>query len=271
MNSIQELGTRSPSAGTSRVKTRGVIYVVTGGRSYLGELVSSVKSLRRHEPDIPVTVFSRYKLPSRYRLERREVDPDLNPHKLKVRCLRESPYDETLFLDTDTSIKGKVSPLFDELKQHDFCVAHSHVADYSRRPPLLLDLVKADGYNTGVLLFRKSDPTSLFLSKWEGAVMAHDPKEMWAGHYGDQYFFTELVNGTGVADSELKFGILDNVKWNCRGIASEHVRKINRWSDVRIFHHRTSGMKIRKLIYSITDFPTAKVIAGKGLRLMRLR
>ena len=39
---------------------RGITYLASGGRSYLGELLTSIQSLRRHEPDLPVTVFSRF-------------------------------------------------------------------------------------------------------------------------------------------------------------------------------------------------------------------
>ena len=45
------------------IMKRGIIYLASGGRSYLGELLTSFQSLRRWEPTLPVTVFSRFTLP----------------------------------------------------------------------------------------------------------------------------------------------------------------------------------------------------------------
>ncbi len=248
-------------------RSRGVIYVVTGGRSYLGELMTSIGSLRQFEPDLPVTVFSTFPIPTRPGVTCIATDPAENPHKLKVYSLSGSPYEQTLFLDTDTFIRGRLEPLFEELKDRDFCAANAHVADYSTRPPRFIAMVKPGGYNTGVLLFRNSPATRAFLREWEAAVRNHDPADMWAGHNGDQHFFNKLLREGALDACGVRWGDLDNARWNCRGIAISTLKESGAWADVRILHHRTTSMKLRKLMYSATDLGTARVIAGKGWRM----
>lgn len=249
--------------------SRGVIYVVTGGRSYIGELLASVDSLRRYEPDLPVTVFSSFPVPARHGLLHKELGSDENPHKQKVFSLRRSPYEQTLFLDTDTCIRGSLQPLFAELDGRDFCAANAHVADYSVRPPKFLAMVKTGGYNTGVLLYRKSPATHAFLARWEDAVRAHDPADMWAGHNGDQHFFNLLVREGARERCGLRWGDLDNARWNCRGIAVSAVKVAGRWSGVHILHHRTIGMKLRKLAYCAIAPEITRVFAAKSWHVVK--
>lgn len=247
----------SPSAAC------GIIHLVSGGRSYLGELITSLKSLRRHEPDLPVTVFSRFKVPASLRCEWVPLESREHPLKLKVLTLRRSPYERTLFLDTDITVHGPLRPVFANLDAHDFCAANSHEADWSVNPPRFVAMVKPRDYNTGVLLYRKSDSFLRFLTQWENAVLAQDAHDMWAGHNCDQHHFNTLVTAGALEDCGVNFGELDNIIWNCRGIMCEPARALGRESDIRILHHRTRAMKLRKLFYSATDPATARDVLRK--------
>jgi len=244
--------------------SQGIIYLVSGGRSYLGELMTSLDTLRRVESTLPVTVFSRFELPRGAKADFQRITSNEHPLKLKVLTLRQSPYERTLFLDTDTSIRGPLSPLFAELDKHDFCVANSHDADWSVTPPRFLKMVKERDYNTGVLLYKKSSPPmERFLRQWEDAVLAQDPNDMWAGHYCDQYYFNKLVTAGALGECGVNYKELDNIIYNCRGAMYEAVQKQGRLKDIRIFHHRTRRMKLRKLFYSTMDPQTAREILKK--------
>ena len=142
---------------------------------------TSLASLRRHEPDLPVSVFSRYALPGRAQADHIVYDNEHHPLKQKVLVLAESPYEQTLFLDTDTTILGPITPVFDRLADANFAVAHASLVDRSQQPWKLLELENPDEYNTGVLLFDDSAPTRTFLQRWRDAVMPQDPADMWAG------------------------------------------------------------------------------------------
>jgi hypothetical protein len=259
------------SPATPAAAECGVIYLVSGGRSYLGELITSLKSLRRHEPELPVTVYSRFKVPASLRCEQVALDSREHPLKLKVLTLRRSPYERTLFLDTDITIHGALRPVFANLDGHDFCAANSHEADWSVVPPKFVAMVKPGDYNTGVLLFRKSDAMLRFLTRWEEAVLAQDPSDMWAGHNCDQHHFNRLVRAGALADCGVNFHELDNVVYNCRGVMLDEVKRLGRESDIRVFHHRTRAMKLRKLFYSSTDPATAREVVRKMFARVRRR
>jgi Nucleotide-diphospho-sugar transferase len=248
----------------------GIIYLVSGGRSYLGELITSLKSLRRHEPCLPVTVYSRFAVPAGLRAEWVPLDSREHPLKLKVLALRRSPYERTLFLDTDITIRGPLREVFGNLDTHDFCAANSHEADWSVKPPRFVTMVKPGDHNTGVLLYRKSEAMLQFLDRWEQAVLAQDPADMWAGHNCDQHHFNTLVRAGALPSCGVDFHELDNVIYNCRGVMLDAVKAAGRESDIRIFHHRTRAMKLRKLFYSATDPATAKELLRKCARRLGL-
>ncbi len=259
----------SEGAMKSDSRKRGVIYVVTGSRSYIGELVSSLKSLRRYEPDLPVIVYTNFSISGKYNVKVEPLGDHDNPHKHKVSSIRRSPFEETLFLDTDTEIRSSLEPLFEELGGRDFCAANAHEADYLVRPPRFIAMVKEATFNTGVLLYRKTEATDRFLEKWERAVVGHDSSQMWAGHYGDQYFFNDLLARGAREECGLRWGTVENWRWNLRSIAKPQVMSEGKLAEVCIMHERTSGMKIRKLMFAITDYATVFVMLEKAWRQTR--
>ena len=236
----------------------------------MGELITSLKSLRRHEPDLPVTVYSRFPVPAGLRAEWVPLDSREHPLKLKVLTLRRSPYERTLFLDTDITLHGPLREVFGNLDTHDFCAANSHEADWSVKPPRFVAMVRPGDYNTGVLLYRKSEAMLRFLDRWEQAVLAQDPADMWAGHNCDQHHFNALVRAGALPECGVDFHELDNVIYNCRGVMLDAVKAAGRESEIRIFHHRTRAMKLRKLFYSATDPATAKELLRKLTRRLGL-
>ncbi|MDQ8198912.1 putative nucleotide-diphospho-sugar transferase [Pelagicoccus enzymogenes] len=255
--------------GETASRKRGVIYVVAGSRSYMGELVSSLSSLRRHEPDLPVVVYTNFSVPAKFKVEVQALDDYDNPHKHKVSSIRRSPFEETLFLDTDTEIRDSLAPLFSELEGKDFCAANAHEADYLVRPPRFIAMIKEATFNTGVLLYRKSEASERFLERWERAVVSHDSSQMWAGHYGDQYFFNDLIAKGACEECGLRWGTVENWRWNLRSIAKPQVISEGKWAEVSIMHERTNGMKIRKLMFALTDYATIRVMLEKAWRQTR--
>ena len=249
---------------------RGIIYLASGGRSYLGELLTSIRSLRRYEATLPVTIFSKFTVPKGLaHCDSQGITGNEHPLKLKVLTLRHSPYMETLFLDTDTTVRGPLGPVFDQLGTHDFAAANSHEADWSVKPARFVNMVKPRDYNTGVLLYRKSEPVLRFIEKWETAVRAQDESDMWAGHNCDQFYFNSLVTEGALEASGVDFLELDNVVWNARGTMLPEIKRIGRLEDIRILHHRTRAMKTRKLFYSVTDWSTIREIGIKAVNRVR--
>lgn len=242
----------------------GVIYLVSGPRSYLGELRTSVLSLRRHEPDLPVTVFSNYGISRDLRVDHVPYDNELHPLQQKVDILARSPYERTLFLDTDTTVLAPIRPVFDYLDDHGFAVAHASLADYSVRPPRLSAMVDPNQFNTGVLCFDDSAESRGLLERWKAAVLEQDPADMWPGHHCDQTYFNKLVADGAIAECGVSFASLPNTVFNVRGLMVEEMKRQGIWDDARIFHHRTTAMKARKLAYSLTDMAAAREAIRRG-------
>ena len=244
--------------------SEGVIYLVSGPRSYLGELRTSVLSLRRHEPDLPVTVFSSSGIRKDLRVDHVPYDNELHPLQQKVDILAKSPYERTLFLDTDTTVLAPIRPVFEYLDRDGFAVAHASLADYSVRPPRLSAMVDPTQYNTGVLCFDQSPGTRRFLECWRSAVFEQDPADMWPGHHCDQTYFNQLVGAGVLEECATAFTSIPNTVYNVRGLMIDDMKAQGIWDDARILHHRTSAMKARKLAYSLTDLAAAREACRRG-------
>lgn len=205
----------------------GVIYIATGQR-YAAEAARSLASLRRHEPDLPVTLFTdvRQEHPGFTSVVYVE-DHRNHPRKAfyaKVAHMGDSPYERTLFLDTDTHVCGSVREVFDVLDRFEFAGAHAPKRIPGRKSGLP-QVVPASftQLNSGVLLFRKSKPVAALLADWLTRYHAHD----FPHFFGDQH---ELREALWVSDVQL--GVL-STEWNCRFLWAVTVE-----GPVKILHGR---------------------------------
>ncbi len=243
----------APGADAERPMARGVIYLVAGPKSYLGELATSLKGLRREHPDLPVTVFSPYPVPRGLDADHVDYHSALHPLQQKVDVLRRSPYEETLFLDTDTTILQPFVDVFDLAAAGNFAVAKAYRTITTDSGDDHVELEHPDQYNTGVLCFDRSAATTSFLDRWFDTVCAQDPHDMWPGHNCDQTWFNRLIADGAAEECGLSMVTLPNRLYNTRGAMAPELKRLGLWDEVRIFHHRTRAMKARKAMYSLTD------------------
>lgn len=244
---------RASSSNPGAPTTQGVIYLVAGPKSYLGELSTSLKGLRRQHPDLPVTVFSPYPIPRGLETDHLEYHSALHPLQQKVDVLRRSPYDRTLFLDTDTTILAPFVEIFDLAAAGNFALAKAYRAVSTGTGAKSIELEHPDLFNTGVLCFDSSRATSTFLDRWFETVCRQDPSDMWPGHNCDQTWFNQLVANGAPEVCGMSVVTLPNRVYNARGAMVDELKGRGLWGDVRIFHHRTHAMKARKAMYSLTD------------------
>lgn len=94
---------------------KGVIYVVTGPKeSYWEEDMLSIESLRRFNPDIPVTIFTDRIRPVKHQgvsVAKIPEPPTISFYDKWIE-IKNTPYYKTLFLDTDTYICDDLSDIF---------------------------------------------------------------------------------------------------------------------------------------------------------------
>ena len=139
---------------------RGVIYVATGP-AYVAEALASAASVRRHMPDLPITLYTDRSVASPHLDE--VVRFDAHGYLARIPRLALSPYERTLFLDSDTYVCGELTGAFDLLDRFDIALAHAPLRAIHEVAGV------PDGfpeYNAGVILFRRSPEVQACLAAW---------------------------------------------------------------------------------------------------------
>jgi len=143
--------------------TRGILYVATDDR-FLSEVYRSVESVREHMSELPITLYTS--------VPKNRVAMDWfsqvlsiprfrslsHPKEAKIASLAASPYEETLFLDSDTFLCNRVDELFDLLDTFDLGVAQDPNR-YRTEDTAPGEIPRAfPEMNTGVMVLRAREP-----------------------------------------------------------------------------------------------------------------
>ncbi len=196
------------------IESKGVVYIATGEK-YIDEACQSAASLKAHMPDLPVTIITNapVEIPVFDRVI--IISIPYYGYSDKVQYMYLSPYEETLFLDTDTYVCADFSELFTLLERFDIAAAHAPFRMSSIDAGFLKDyhLVKGpDSFpemNTGVILFKKNPRVAQFFIVW--LTLQKEALEFDANP-PDQVTFRQALY-----DSELRIATL-TPEYNCRFI-----------------------------------------------------
>lgn len=147
--------------------SRGVVYVAFGNR-YVAEAVYSAHSLRRHCPGLSTVLFTDKPLAETPFDEVKVVE--VGHIRAKVDLLAQSPFERTLYLDSDTRVVYDLSDVFDVLDRFDLALAHdfarkrqtmaSRIPEYAAIPYAFSE------FNGGVILYGRSPGATRFLELW---------------------------------------------------------------------------------------------------------
>jgi len=179
----------------------------------------------------------------------------------KVANMQFSPYQLTMFLDTDTYMCAEINEVFGLLDYYDICMAPEVGRPYWKDLPA--DLFELKECNTGVILFRNIPRVKELFSNWQKIYT-----ERQAIDYHDQ---TSMA--IALAQTKVRFGLLPS-EYNLR---ADHCQVLFR--KVRIIHARCrSYAKIAKRLNHPVDvgrnwIPSARKcvpIYGSGLSRMWL-
>jgi hypothetical protein len=147
---------------------RGVLYIVFGD-NFIKELKFSAESVKKYNPDLHITVFSDKKFDCEYVDEIRNIEvKHLRP---KIDYIADAPYEQTLFLDTDTIINHSLDDLYEILDKYDIALAH----DLARKRKKFFDTIPEYGkipysfseVNTGVIAFNRNEKTLNLFKMWK--------------------------------------------------------------------------------------------------------
>lgn len=235
----------------------GMVYVATRRPQYVAEAFLSAHSARDFAPDLPITLYTDLpQLPfarspcfsNVVPLETRRSYKSLwaEGQLDRIRSLRNSPYDYTLHLDSDTRVlTPEFMGLFDRLDEIDIGMAICQ-PDVSR----CAQLSGLSMFNVGFILFRKSGPVMDLLEGWENLTRQNfelgnsevPPRTGVTGHiddpeirrellFMDQTSFVQLLS-PDTNQFDVRCGIMDE-SWNFRGTGQGRTFD----QPVRISHH----------------------------------
>jgi lipopolysaccharide biosynthesis glycosyltransferase len=154
-------------------QTTGIIYIATG-KKYIRMAMQSAKSVRKHNPEINIHLFGDWKEQgfdfeiSCAPFSSVERVDDAN-YRSKVDYMGRTPYDLTLYLDTDTRVITDISNLFQILDRFDIALAYApervrHQMGWKIEIPECFPQ-----FNSGVILFTKSSLVLKLLHDWKEA------------------------------------------------------------------------------------------------------
>lgn len=174
---------------------RGVLYIATGA-AHAAAARASAASVRATNPGLGVAIFTDQALSGP---EFDRVEPVISPHvRSKVDYLAETPFAETLYLDTDTRVLGDLSELFRLLERFELALAQRAHVPASPAKALWRHAVPASfpQANGGVVLYRASPAALGFMADWRAAYAE-------AGFKVDQITLRELLWA-----SDIRFAVL---------------------------------------------------------------
>jgi hypothetical protein len=143
----------------------GLLYICAGDHQ-LSDAIQSVKSAKKAMPNVETALITDAQSPpacfdtsiTKNRLEYSFID--------KVRYITETPFENTLYLDADTRIYDDISELTSILDKYELAAAHA--PGRRTEPAIDQDEIPAvfPEYNTGVILFRRTDKILDLFESW---------------------------------------------------------------------------------------------------------
>ncbi len=214
------------------VESRGIIYVATG-RRFVDEALVSVRSVKKQMPDISIALYT--DLPELTSAPPAGVDTVFllenatNSCRDKIRPLVDSPYEKTLFLDTDTYLCEPVYDVFTMLDRFDIALAQAPDR-YQYNLPDLPDCFTE--LNSGVIAFRKNERVLALLQRWETTFYQMLEKDSQSSR--DQHSLRDALYRSSV-----QFFVLPpeyNFRTICPSFAGKHCA-------VKIIHGRHANIE----------------------------
>ena len=149
------------------MKKNGILYIAFKKHrlaDHSKEVIHSAKSVKKMYPNLPITLFTDTNTCSNYFDNIKIIS--VGGFRIKQTVLYDSPYDNTLYLDSDTEIVGSIIELFDLMKRFDVAATHDLMRKHKVKSDVYPDYAAIpDGFPEfagGVILFKKSPKVENF-------------------------------------------------------------------------------------------------------------
>lgn len=150
---------------------RGFVYIATGDQ-FVEEAKISAKSVKTLMPDVPITLFTDQEIDTELFDDVTLIDKPRYDFGDQVFHLDQTPYERTIFLDSDIYLDEGIYDVFDVLDEFDIA-AGQDTRNYSSKR---VDFKGVDRipdcfseYNSGVVAFRMNSTTRDFFEIWKEA------------------------------------------------------------------------------------------------------
>lgn len=229
--------------------SEGYLYVANRPK-LLGEAKISARSLRRFT-ERPISVILSESLNDATLGEVFDqiiVLPGIEQYSYwaKIIGLQNSPYERTVFLDCDTFVCADISELFDILELADFATTQEPSKHTGQLGKLIYQNIFPE-FNTGVIVFRKSDKVIRLFNDWLNICVNKNIKFDMPG-------FREAV----IANfDKLHYTILPD-EYNAHGFRSMTII----YDEIKIIHARL-GNSLRTLTPYFLSFEKMQKFADK--------
>jgi len=145
----------------------GILYSSTGD-SYIAEALRSARSSLRHNR-LPHLIFSSLDVEVEQGLSIARFEPSANAYVDKIANMRRSPFERTIYLDTDTFVVDEIAHMLRLLDRFDLAVAYDPSQRGRGDPEVPMAFYE---FNTGVVVWRANDRTAAFMRSWEETYLA---------------------------------------------------------------------------------------------------
>ena len=161
----------------------GVLYIVTGEK-YLHAAIHSARSVRKFAPELGIHLFTgdvNYPPLIENMGVFDTIEQIENPHRRsKVEYLKNSPFERTLYLDSDTEVVAPITQMYGVLDAFDMAICHAHWRNHvitskvwnRALPPSFPQ------FNSGVILYKRNAKTTEVFEAWaKGFEQARFPQD----------------------------------------------------------------------------------------------
>jgi hypothetical protein len=205
-------------------RTTGFLYIATGKR-FIAEAIQSVRSLKAHMPSVNACCFTDDVESARPWFD--QVFLIDNPYRNffeKIPPLSRTPYDQTIFVDTDTTFAAPMLDVFHLLDTFELAVVSDPF--WCELPGLPACFAQM---NTGLIAYQKSPRVLAFFAQWFSRYEEDFKNAGAVKSYHDQRSFQEALYR-----SDLRFYVLPN-EYNVRLTCPQLLRI---WAPARMLHAR---------------------------------
>lgn len=229
--------------------SKGVIYVATGGK-YIDEAKKSARSVaNKLGAKIVLYTDSPSNINDPIFDETKKISNPIYRSGDKIKCMKRSPFDETLFLDTDTYVCSDISQIFDLLDRYDLAAPYAPNRVNEEAIEDIPDTFPE--INTGVVLFKKSKAFMEFVDVWAKRYKVHEKQ----GFTIDQASFRESLYYTDIRHHVLP------PEYNMR---FENVSVGYVSGDVKIMHGRRSHSTMKYFSEKVNSQDSNRVWVIEG-------